>query len=97
MGNVCVLILINEDVAKAAVIFGQHIRLGLEQGDIVQQEIAKVTGVERLQALLVDTIDIDAAPIGELMRILGRDLVWRLGAVFPIVDQALHETRRPAL
>ena len=65
LGGVGVLVLVDEDVAEAPVIFLQHIRIGAEDADRMQQEVAEVAGVQRLQPFLIGLVELAALAVGE--------------------------------
>ena len=97
LGRVGVLILVDQDVAKPVVIVGQHVRMLREQGQVVQEKIAEVAGVQGPQAVLIEGVDVLAAPAREHLAIGGADLLWREALVLPLVDQSGHQLGRPAL
>src|SRR3546814_19352691 len=55
--HVVVLVLVDQDVAEAPVVVRQHLRLGLEERQVVQQQVAEVAGVQRAQARLVGLVE----------------------------------------
>ncbi len=75
----------------------QHIVMGLEDGDVVQQQIAEITGVQNAQPVLVELVELLRLAVGEAPFVLFGDAFRRLGAVLPAVDQAREMARRPAL
>ena len=97
LGRVGVLILVDQDVAKPVVIVGQHVRMLREQGQVVQEKIAEVAGVQGPQAVLIEGVDVLAAPAREHLAIGGADLFGGEALVLPLVDQSGHQLGRPAL
>ena len=69
LAHVGVLILIDQDVAEAALIIGKDIRMGLENGNAVQQQIPEIAGIQRPQPLLILGIKRDAFAVGKAMRV----------------------------
>ena len=59
LGNVGVLVFVNQDGAKAPLILRQHVGMAGEQGQAVQQEIAEIAGVQGSQPLLVGGVELD--------------------------------------
>ena len=96
LGDVGVLVLVDEDVAEPALVLGEDVGVGLQDGDGVQEEVAEVAGVERAQAVLVGGVELAAAVV-EGGGFRGGDALGGEGAVLPAVDQAGEEAGRPAL
>ena len=95
LGDVGVLIFVHQNVAKPALILGQHVVMGLENRDHVQEQIAEIDGVQFLHALLILRVErLTLAIIGSGLG--GRYVLRRPGAVFPIVDNAHQHACRPA-
>ena len=63
----------------------------------LQQQVAEVGGVERLQPLLIGGVELLALAVGEARGFAGRHLVGRQAAVLPAVDQHGQHARRPSL
>jgi hypothetical protein len=97
LGDVGVLVLVDQQIAEPVVVLGQHVRLAGEDGDVVQQQVAEVAGVQHPQAFLVETIKGLAALVGEVRAFGGRQAVGRPAAVLPLVDQAGQHLGRPTL
>ena len=93
--DVGVLVFVHEDIAEPPLVLFQHIRMGLEDRDHVQQQIAKVAGVQIEQPPLVGRIELHPLVI-EGPRIGQRHLVRREGLVLPAVDDPRQHPRRPA-
>ena len=66
-----------------------------QDGDVVQQQIAEVAGVQGAQAGLIGGVKTLALAVGEVFA--GRQFVGRPAAVLPVVDQAGQGFGRPAL
>jgi hypothetical protein len=96
LGDVGVLVLVDEDVAEPALVLLEHVRMCLQDAEDVQQQVAEVAGVERAQPLLVGGVELGAA-MREGVRLRRRHLLGGQGAVLPAVDQAGEVARRPAL
>ena len=97
LGDVGVLVLVDQDVLEALLVLPQHVRLLAEQADVLDQQIAEIGGVEHLQPLLIGDVELLALAAGEARALAGRHLVGRQAAVLPAVDQAGEHARRPAL
>jgi hypothetical protein len=74
LSRVGVLVLVDEDVAELVVIVLQDIRMVAEHADRVQQQVAEVAGVQRLQPVLVGGVEFAALAIGEGAGVALRDL-----------------------
>ena len=96
LGDVGVLVLVDEDVAEPALVLGEDVRVVLQDRDDVQQQVAEVAGVQRLQPLLVLGVELRAAVV-EGARLRRGHPLGRQRAVLPAVDQAGEQPRRPAL
>ncbi len=94
--DVGVLILVDEDVAEPALILRQHVVVGLEDGQDVQQQVTEIDRVQRSQPLLILRIELDTAMVVGTS-LACRDLFGRPGAVLPVVDMARELPGRPAL
>ncbi len=97
LGDIGVLIFVDQQIAETLVIVGQHIRMLGEQGQVVQQQIAEIAGVEDAQPLLIHRIEGHAAIAGEMRAFGRRGLFRRPAPVFPVIDQAGQMLGRPAL
>ena len=60
LGDVRILILVDEDIFELAMEVGEEVQIVLEQRDIMDQEIAKVAGIENLKPRLIGLIAFDA-------------------------------------
>ena len=97
LGDVGVLVLVDQDVAEAAVVLLQDVRPGLEQGQVVQEEVAEVAGVQHPQALLIGPVEVLDLVAGKACALPGGQLFRRPAAVLPVVDQAGQGLGRPPL
>ena len=97
LGDVGVLVLVDQDVAEAAVVLLQDVRPGLEQGQVVQEEVAEVAGVQHPQALLIGPVEVLDLVAGKACALPGGQLLRRPAAVLPVVDQAGQGLGRPPL
>ena len=75
----------------------QHLGIVLQDRQIVQQQIAEIAGVERAQPLLIGAVEVDHPAAGNVPGILGFQAARRQSLVFPALDHAEHQPRRPAL
>ena len=71
--------------------------MGAEDHQHVEQQVAEVAGVERLQPLLILGVKLGAAAGGEGFGFAGVDLARSPAAVLPAVDEAGKLARGPAL
>ena len=97
LGDIGVLVLVHQQVAEALLEGLQHVRMGGEDGQIVQQQVAKVAGVQRPQPVLVLLVQHHALAVGEGLALGRRGLLRGQALVLPAVDQAGEVARRPAL
>ena len=97
LGDVGVLILIHQHVAEAALEILQHIRLGLEQGDAVEQQVAEIRRIEHGQPVLILLVKLAPLAIAEGARLAFRNVLRRQATVLPAVHLRGEHARRPAL
>ena len=95
--DVGVLVLVDQDVFEPIMEIGQHVRMLGEDGQVVQQEVAEVAGVQHPQPVLVERVELAAAVVGEGRALGRRQLGRNPAAVLPVVDQAGEVARGPAL
>ena len=96
LGDVGVLVFVDEDIAETLLPLPQHVRMRLEDGDAVKQQVAEIDGVQGDQTLLIGGIKGRAlAVIGKAFRL--RHVCRRQRAVLPAVDQPGQHPRGPAL
>ena len=92
-----VLIFIHQDIAKAPLIIGQHIRMVAQDGHHMQQQITEIRRIQRLQPRLIRLINRARAAHG-VIRILGsRDAIGRKPAILPALDNRHQPIRGPTL
>ena len=94
--HVGVLVLVDQDVFETLLVLAKNFRRCAEQADILQQKIAEVGGVERLQPLLIGDVKLLALAVGEARRFARRHLFRRQAAVLPAVEDHGENARRPA-
>ena len=95
--DVGVLIFVDQHVSEALLILPQHFGVLAEQPQHLDQQVAEVGGVERLQPRLVGLVELDAAPVREGRGFARRHLVGREPAVLPAVDDRREHAAGPAL
>ena len=66
LGDVGVLIFVDQDVAEAATIFLSQIGVLRQDGDVVQQQVAEVAGVQGAQAGLIGGVKTLTLAVGEV-------------------------------
>src|SRR4051812_31320724 len=74
LGAVGVLIFVDQQIAKAVAIGGEDIRMGAEDHQHMQQEVAEVAGIERAKPLLILAVELGAATGRESFGLAGIDL-----------------------
>ncbi len=95
LGHVRILIFVHQNVAEPTLILLQDIVVLLKNRHHVQQQIAKIAGVQILHPLLIGRVKINAlAVVGTALG--HRHLARRPCLVFPAVDDARQHSRRPA-
>ena len=82
-----VLIFVDEDIFEAVLVLLQHVRILPEDIEHVQQQIAEVAGVQRLQPLLVGSVKLRAAAVGVAFVLHRIKIAGVEPAVLPPVDQ----------
>ena len=96
MRHVGVLVLVHQNELEALLVLPQHVRLLAEQANGLQQQIAEIGGIERLQPLLIGDVELLALAVGEAGRFPGRHLLGGEPAVLPAVQDHGEDARRPA-
>ncbi len=94
LGDVGVLVLVDQDVAKPMVIIREHVGVGGEQRQVVQQQIAEVDGVEREEALLILAEEFAAAAVRHHGGFVSRHLVGPEAPVLPAIKSREQHARR---
>ena len=97
LGDVGVLILVDQDVAEAAMIVGEHVGVLAEQPQAFEQQIAEIAGVEILEPRLIGGIKLRPLAVSKRERFALRNFVRRQSAVFPAIDQARELACGPAI
>ena len=95
LGDVCILILIDENVFEPVLEVAQHIFVFPEQADAFSQQIAEVTGVEDFQTFLIGGIEFASTAIAKGPGVAFRYLIRAQRLVFPTIDQSGQLARRP--
>ncbi len=96
LDRIGVLIFVDEDIFELLLIFLEHVAVLAEQRQAVQQQVAKVTGVERQKARLVYAVKMLAFAVGISFVIVGIELGRRFARILPFVDQARQLFSRKA-
>ncbi len=97
LDQIGVLVLVHQDVAEAAVVIGQHIRLRAQDFRHVQQQVAEIRRVQGAQPLLVRRIQRLRPAVGEVGVLVRRDSRRGQAAVLPALDHPHQPGRSPAL
>ena len=95
LGDVGVLILVDQRVAKALLIVGEHVRVLQEQPQDFQQQVAEIGSVQFLEALLVGGIESRSLAFGKGESFSTGDFVRRQAAILPAVDEGGKLARGP--
>src|SRR5262245_38217389 len=67
LGDIGVLILVDQDDLEAALIFRQQIRLLGEKSEAVEQKVTEIAGIERAQAILIVLVEGARPPLREIV------------------------------
>ena len=97
LDGVGVLVLVDQNVAEAPLEAGEHVRVLPEEPQRLQEQVAEIDGVKRLQPRLVGGVQRGAAAAGEGARLARRDMGGIEAAILPAVDQAGERPGRPTL
>ena len=95
LADVGILILVHQNVAEPPLILRQHIRVGLKDHHAMQQQIAKIAGIQRAQPFLILRIQLRPAVV-VAPRLAGWHLLRRQRAVLPAIDHPRQHPRGPA-
>ena len=77
LGDVGVLIFVDQNEFEARLILPQHFRVLAEQPDVLQQKIAEIGGVEDFQPLLKRLVEFQPLAVGEHAGLARRHLLGR--------------------
>ncbi len=97
LGAVCVLVFVDKDVFEPVAIGVEHVGVCSQDHQHVQQQVAEIAGVERLQPRLIGGVELTAAAGTEALRFPRVDLAGSPAAVLPAVDEAGKLPCGPAL
>ncbi len=97
LGDVGVLVLVDQDELELALVLGQHLRILAKQPDGLQQQVAEIDGVQHLQTRLVVGVELEAVAVGIGRALAGRHLVRGQSPVLPAVDGGGQHAGRPTL
>ncbi len=92
--DIRVLVFVHQDIAEALLVLLEDRRIGAEQRQVVQQEVAEIGGVERQEPLLVEPVERDGAASRDLARLGVGHLVGDEAAVLPALEQSVERARR---
>jgi hypothetical protein len=95
--DVRILVLVDQDELEALLILLEQFRVQPEQADALQEQVAEVGGVERLQPLLIRRVELLALAVGKARGFARRHLLGGEPAVLPAVDQRGEHAAGPAL
>ncbi len=96
LGDVGVLIFVDEDGAEPPLVLCQHVRVAREQGQPMEEQVAEVAGVQGRQPLLVGGIELDPLAQREVAGLRRRHLIVAIAAILPALDGADQKPRWPA-
>ena len=97
LDGVGVLVLVDENVLEPFLPVAEHIRIFAEQAQRLEQQVAEIGRVQRLQPVLIERVEFRALAVGEGLGFARRNLVGRQAPVLPGVDLPGERARRPAL
>ena len=97
LGDVGVLVLVDQDVAETAMVDCQHVGMLLPQRHAVHDQVAEIDGIHLGEALLVLAVNLGRLAAGEFAGLVARDLFGGECAVLPALDDAAQHSRRPFL
>src|SRR5215467_1190844 len=97
LGDVGVLIFVDQHEQEALLILPEHVGVFLEQPQIFQQQVAEIDGVQLLESLLIDGIELAALAVGKGERFALWHALRNKPAVLPAVDHGREHARRPSL
>ena len=96
--DVGVLVFVDQHVAEALVVFGEHVRMLAQDPQRLEQQVAEIGGVQHLQPLLVGGVELRAARRRRRRSASpSRHVLRRQPLVLPVVDMAGELAGRPAL
>ena len=95
--DVGVLVLVHQHVAEAVLVVGEHVWPLAEEPQALEQEVAEIGGVQRLQPLLILLVELARLAVGEGIGLAVRHLVRCQPAILPSVDGGGKLAGRPAL
>ena len=97
LGDVGVLVLVDQDVAELPLVALEHVGLVQQQRQRVQEQVAEVGGVQHLQPLLVVGVDPQRQAVEGIGAFRVGDLPGHEPAVLPPLDQRGEEPGRGSL
>ena len=97
LNRVGILILIHQNIFEARLILLKHIAVRFQDRQHVQQKIAKITGVECFQPLLILCVEQPAFAIGKPFTLSRVNICRYKALVFPLINQPAERFWRPAL
>ena len=94
LGDVGVLILVNKDKPEPVLVGLEDRRVGLEDAEVVEQQVAEVGGVELEQTVLIGLIDLAETALAQPLRdVVQRNLLRGPATVLPAADCRQHGAR----
>ncbi len=97
MGDIGVLIFVDQHEVEALLILRKNVRVFLEQPQILEQQIAEIHGVQLLQPVLMKRIKIASPAIGEGEKFALRHALRNKPTVLPAIDQCCKHACGPSL
>ncbi len=96
LSDVGVLILVDQDSAKAPLVISKQFRLLREQIETMKKQIAEVAGIQRREPLLISGVELARATEGEVADLALRHGGRRQAAVLQAADDREQDPGRPA-
>src|SRR5262250_3199114 len=86
LGDVRVLIFVDQHIEEALLVFFEHVLMLLEQPQILEKQIAEIGSVQLLKPTLIGSVKIARLAIGEGEALAFRHALGPQAAVLPAVD-----------
>ena len=96
MDAVGILIFVNKDIFESRLIHLKHIAVFFEDRQHVEQQIAEIAGVERLEPLLILRIEQPALAIREPLTLACVNIGGDQPLILPLIDQPAKRARGEA-
>ena len=92
-----VLVFIDQDIFEALLVAFQDLAVGPQDVEHMQQQVAEIASVERLQPVLVKLVEFLAETVGVSLALRDAEVGGIETLVLPPIDQPGEQPRRPTL